>query len=218
MSYKNLVKKLEIERKLEKPEGIITSKEIKKFCKNKSINLDYGMAIGYLLNNNYLERILRGIFYIRTLEEKKKSISKINFIDAIIESMKIKGVNNWYFGLETALKMNNLTHETFFVDTIINDKIKNSKPLEVLGHKVKFTKIKGVDYSFGIKKAKTKSEKEYFYSDPERTLLDIAYLEKYRGKSNESIRYKIVDYKTNNLTLKDHSKNYPKTVKEIFEK
>jgi predicted transcriptional regulator of viral defense system len=216
MSYKILVKKLEIERKLERIDGIITSEEIKKFCKNDSINLDYNSAISYLLNNNYLERIFRGIFYIRTLEEKRDRISKIGFIDAISRAMKLKKIEHWYFGLESALKLNNLTHETFVLDTIINNKIKNNKPLKILGHNVKFRKLSGIDYSFGIKSEKTNSGMKYYYSDPERTFLDMAYLGKYNGKTKREIRYELADYNTNSLVLKEHSEKYPNTVKEVF--
>jgi predicted transcriptional regulator of viral defense system len=216
MSYKNLVKKLEIEKKLVKTDGIITSDEIKNICNNNLINLEYNYAISYLLNNGYLERIVRGIFYIRSLEEKRDKVSRINFLDVIVKVMEIKKINNWYFGLESALKLNNLTHETYFLDTIINNKIKNNKPLEILGRKVKFTKILGVNYSFGIISGKTNIGNKYYYSNPERTILDIAYLGKYNGKTKKEIKYDIKEYTVNPLVLKEHSNKYPNTIKEVF--
>jgi predicted transcriptional regulator of viral defense system len=216
MSYKNLVKKLEIEKKLVKTDGIITSDEIKNICNNNLINLEYNYAISYLLNNGYIERIVRGIFYIRSLEEKRDKVSRINFLDVIVKVMEIKKINNWYFGLESALKLNNLTHETYFLDTIINNKIKNNKPLEILGRKVKFTKILGVNYSFGIISGKTNIGNKYYYSNPERTILDIAYLGKYNGKTKKEIKYDIKEYTVNPLVLKEHSNKYPNTIKEVF--
>ena len=217
MGYKEIVKRLEIERDLVKKDGIITSEEIKKICKEKTINLKYNAAISYLLSNNYLVRILRGIFYIKTIGEKKKGIVKINFIEGITKALKIRGVKKWYFGLETALKLNNLTHETFFVDTILNNKIKNNRPVNILGHKTKITKIKGIDFSFGIKKALTRDRKEYYYySDPERTILDIVYISKYNKKTNREIKNKISGYKYNKEKLSKYLKHYPKTIREVF--
>ena len=216
MGYKELVKRLEIERDLVKKDGIITSDEIRKFCKEKNINLNYASAIGYLLSNEYLVRILRGIFYIKTIEERKKKITKINYFDAIVKALKIKNIDKWYFGLETALKLNNLTHETFFIDTIINNKIRNTNPVKILGHKTKITKVKRIDFSFGIKKGLTKDKEEYFYSDPERTILDLAYIGRYNGETDEEIKNKISGYKYNKEKLKKYLKNYPKSMEELF--
>ena len=216
MGYKELVKRLETERDLVKKDGIITSEEIKKICKEKPINLDYNSAIRYLLPNKNLVRILRGIFYIKTIEERKKKITKINYFDAIVKALKIKDIDKWYFALETALKLNNLTHETFLIDTIINNKIRNTNPVNILGHKTKITKVKRIDFSFGIKKGLTKDKEEYFYSNPERTLLDIAYLGRYNGETDEEIKNKISDYKYDKNKLKKYLKHYPKTMEELF--
>lgn len=216
MGYKELVKRFETERDLVKKDGIITSEEIKKICKEKPINLDYNSAIRYLLPNKYLVRILRGIFYIKTIEERKKKITKINYFDAIVKALKIKNIDKWYFALETALKLNNLTHETFLIDTIINNKIRNTNPVKILGHKTKITKIGGIDFSFGIKKSLTKDKEEYFYSDPEKTLLDMAYIGKYNRETNEEIKNKISGYKHDKNKLKKYLKHYPKTMEELF--
>jgi predicted transcriptional regulator of viral defense system len=213
MSYKALIKKLEMERKLERTDGLIVSEDLRKICKISAINLDYNAAVSYLLNNGYVERILRGIFYIRTIEEKRDNISKVNFLEVMAKVMKLKNIDSWYFGLESALKLNNLTHETFFVDTIINNKIKNNVPLLVLGHKVKFTKILGIDFSFGILSEKIGSE-IFYYSNPERTILDTAYIGKYNGKSNSDIIKEINEYE--DLDVKKYFSKYPKTIKEVF--
>ena len=215
ISYKKLVKKLEITKKLEKKDGIITSSEIKEYCANTNINLKYNNAISYLLNNNYLERIFRGIFYIRSLDEKKNNTSNINYIETLSKALKLKNINKWYFGLESALKLNSLTHETFVVETIINDKIKNNSPIKILARKTKLTKINSIKFTFGIKKEKINNE-TYYYSDPERTLLDIAFLLKYNNKKIHEIKNKLADYEYDKNKLNNYLKYYPKTLKEIF--
>ncbi|MFT4305152.1 MAG: type IV toxin-antitoxin system AbiEi family antitoxin domain-containing protein [Candidatus Woesearchaeota archaeon] len=215
ISYALLVKKLYLIKKIEKKDGIITSDEIKEYCKNKIINLNYNNAISYLLNNNYLERIFRGIFYIRSIEEKKNKTSNINYFETISKALKIKNVKNWYFGLESALKLNNLTHETFFIETIITNKIKNTNPIKILNKKTKITKINSIKFNFGIKKEKINNE-IYYYSDTERTLLDIVFLLKYNNHKIYEIKNKISDYKYNKNKLNRYLKYYPKSIKEVF--
>lgn len=189
---------------------IITREEIKKYC--KTLEADYYPMINYLLGNKYLVRILRGIFYINDLEERK-SKPKISFYDAITKALEIKGIKNYYFGLESAIKLNNLTHEYFTIDYIINDKIKRPKPIDILGHKTKFLKIKPKLMKFGIKKEKIP------YSDIEKTILDIVYFGIYNKKPIAYLKNKIIDYlsKSNKKKLNKYLKYYPKTVERIIQ-
>ena len=155
-----LIEKLNWEKK-----KIITREELRGYC--KALKLDYYATIGYLLRNKYAMRILRGIFYIRSIEERKLNKLDLDYREIISEALKIKKVM-WYFGLETALKLDNLTHEFFTIDYIINDKMFRPRAFKILGHNIKFTKIKKKLLSFGIIKGNLP------YSDKEKTVLDIA--------------------------------------------
>lgn len=207
MSYKLIVEKLWRNEK-----KFITREELRSY--SKMLKLSYESVIGYLLNNKYIIRILRGIFYVRSIEEKKKDTINISFYDAIAEALKIKKITNWYFGLESAIKLNNLTHEYFTIDYIISDKLKRPKPIKILGHKVKFLSIKKELLNFGIKKDKIP------YSDAEKTILDIIYFSLYNNLSEPEIKNKIEDYisKCNRKKLKEYSKYYPKTVLRLIER
>jgi len=149
MTFKLLVKKLQLEEKKNK---FLTRVVLKSYC--KTLEIDYYSAIRYLLSNKYLVRILRGIFYIKSIEEKKSDRININYLEAIKEALIIKGIKNWYFGMETALKLNTLTHEYFNIDYVISDSLYRSEAFEILGHKIKFLKIKKDLINFGIKKDK----------------------------------------------------------------
>lgn len=201
MSYKLLVEKLGIEKN-----KIITREKLKEYC--KLLKMPYESVIGYLLSNNYLVRIMRGIFYINSVEEKKKNNVNISFFDAISEALKIKNIDNWYFGLESAIKLNKLTHEYFSVDYIISDKFKNSRSIEILGHKVRFFKIKRELTLFGINKNSIP------YSDIEKTILDIIYFGIYNGLSTFEIKNRIINILKicNKNKLFNYCKYYPKSV------
>lgn len=163
-----LIKKLHLTNKT-----FATRAELELLC--RELKIGYPIAIGYLTRHKYLIRILRGIFYVRSIEERELGKTNLNHLDAIKEALRIKGIGNWYFGLETALKLNNLTHEYFIVDTVISDRIFRAKPINIMGHKVAFIKLKPALLLFGIKKGKLP------YSDAEKTLLDFIYL-RLRGR------------------------------------
>ncbi|MEK6983483.1 MAG: hypothetical protein AABX33_02835 [Nanoarchaeota archaeon] len=207
MSLKLLVKKLHLNES-----KFIVASELKNYC--EKLNLDYYSAIGYLLSNNYLIRMLRGIFYVRSLEERKLNKADINYMEAIAESLKLKNINNWYFGLETALKLNKLTHEYFATDYIINDTLFRPKPIIILGHKIRFIKLKKSLFDFGIIK-----HNKISFSENEKTLLDLIYLSKYSGYRNIDIKNRISDlvkHCSKNKLIK-YSKKYNKTIRNFVE-
>ena len=164
----------------------IGSTTLKEWC--EELKLGYNKAIIYLTANKYLVRILKGTFYKLSLEERKFKKISISHLEAVVEALKMKGVDNWYFGLETAKKLNSLTHEYYALDYVVNDKIFRAKPISILGHKVRFIKLKKHLFSFGIKE-----HGKMRVSDNEKTLLDTIYLARYDGFSDEEIRDKASD-------------------------
>ncbi len=194
MTLKLLVKKLEW-GKLK----FITREEIKGYCRD--LGMDYYPVIRYLTHNRYLLRILKGIFYVKSIEERKLKRLDINHLEAIKEALKIKGVEHWYFGLETALKLNNFTHEYFTIDYIINDKIFRAKPIRIMDHKVRFVKISSRLLNFGIVKHPLP------HSDLEKTFLDFVYLKKKERGNFELLK------KCSKKKLHRYSTRYPKNMK-----
>ncbi len=206
MTLRILVKKLELLRR-----KFIVREELKSYC--KGLKLDYYTSIMYLTSNNYLVRILRGIFYVKSIEERKLDKVDISFEEAISEALSIKGVKKWYFGLESAIKLNNITHEYFAVETIISDKLSRPNPFNIMGRKVRFVKLNKKLLEFGVIKNR------FNYSDAEKTVLDFIYLGKYNRNPDESIRNKVADYIGNckKPKLRKYSENYPKTVGKLVE-
>ena len=205
MTLKLLVKKLYLNKK-----KFIVNDELKNYC--KKLSLDYYSAIGYLLSNNYLIRLLRGIFYVNSIEERKFKKTNISYMEAIAEALKLKDIKNWYFGLETAMKLNNITHEYFAADYIISDALFRPKPIHILGHMIKFIKLKKPIFSFGI----IRNNKIHF-SENEKTLLDFVYLSRYGGSSSEEIKNRIsglIKYCSKNKLIK-YSKKYNKAVRRF---
>ena len=181
MTYKLITRKLYLDDK-----KFIKSDLIRDYC--KTLNMDYYVTIRYLISNRYLIRILKGIFYRPSVEERKFNRLDVYYLDAINEALKLKNIKKRYFGLETAIKLNKLTHEYFAVDYVITSEIFRSRPVNILGHKIRFVKLKEGLFNFGIK------SRGISYSDVEKTILDMIYLSKYDGLSDEEIKSKVSEW------------------------
>jgi len=206
MTYALLVRKLE-----RRESKFISREELETHC--KELELDYYHTISYLISNRYLLRILRGIFYVKSIEERKLKTVNINHLEAIKEALSRKGVKNWYFGLDTALMLNNLTHEYIPTTFVISDTISRPKPFDILGHKVKFIKISERLFGFGI------LDKGVPYSDPEKTVLDMIYLARYNNLTYPEIEDRTADTikHCSKNKLGGYMKNYPKSMRKIVE-
>lgn len=192
--------KLVVEKLLRRESKFITRKELEKDC--DKLNLDYIPLIKYLLRHKYLERTFKGIFYVYSLDERKLGKLEKNIYEILTKALELKKIKNWYFGLETALKMNNLTHEYYTTIFIINDTIFRAHPINILNHKIKFYKTKKL-FSFGIKKD------IYTYSDPEKTILDMIYFKHIKGLNE-------YEEKLSKNKLKKYVKKYGSRIEKII--
>ena len=206
MTMNPVLKKLHLENR-----EFVKSDKIKGHCRD--FVLDYNNTIRNLSARGYLVRIFRGIFYVKSFEEVKMGSMKYSHLELISKGLELKGISNWYFGLNTALKLNNATHEHFTVDYVVNDTLFRSKPINIAGYKFRFVRLKKSLFTFGIKR------KKYRYSDLEKTILDLIYLSRYSSVPKEKIVIDIEDYIENISTskIKKYSSRYPKTVQKILE-
>jgi predicted transcriptional regulator of viral defense system len=206
MKMSLLLKKLRMEGK-----EFVTSAELKRYC--RSMKLNYESVIRYFVSRGYLMRIFRGIFYVKSLDEIKLGKAKYSHLELVAKGLEMKGVKNWYFGLYTALKLNNMTHEYFAIDYVVNDKIFRAKPMSIAGHQFKFVKISSTLLKFGITRGKLS------YSDAEKTILDFIYTWRYNGIPKDRIALDVTEWARNisKEKIREYAKRYPKTVREIVE-
>jgi predicted transcriptional regulator of viral defense system len=200
-----LLKKLRLDNR-----EFVTSTELKEYCKRMKLN--YKSAIGHFVSRGHLTRIFRGIFYVKSLDEFKLGKTKYNYRELVAKGLELKGVKNWYFGLYTALKINNMTHEYFAIDYVVNDKIFRAKPTKIAGYKFKFVKFKSSLFKFGITKDGLR------YSNPEKTILDFIYMWRYNGIPKKKIVADASEW-TNNKSkskIEEYAEHYPKTVQDVI--
>ncbi len=156
-----------------------------------------------MLNKDYLITIFRGVYYLKSYEEKKLNSLKYSPYELLALGLEKKGIK-WYFGLNTALKFLGLTHEVFPVNIIINNKFNRTKPMKIAGSSFFFIKLKP-DLFFEIKETKTKNNICLYYSRLEKTLLDMIYLKK---------NINLSEYKFNKFLFLKESTKYNRIVKK----
>jgi len=199
-----LLKKLRLDKK-----EFITSEEFKRYC--DSMHLNYKNILRYFVYRGYLVRIFKGIFYVKTTDETKFGQSKYSHLELVHKGLELKGIKNWYFGLYTALKLNNMTHETFSVDYVVNDQLFRSKPISISGYKFRFLKFAPKLLLFGIVEGNLR------HSDSEKTILDFIYLWRYNGVPKDKIILDVSDWAKDCSVkkIKEYAIKYPKTIQEI---
>ena len=207
MTFELLVRKL-----LLREDRFIPNTEIKEYC--KILHLTYNAAIRYLLKYDYVKRIIRGFFYVPAIEERKLKTIGVTHLEAVSKAMEHKRIRNWYFGFDTAIKLNKLTHEYFAIDYVVSDAIFRSKPITIFGHKVKFVKLNSRLFGFGTIRAG-----DLVYSDVEKTILDTIHIGKYGGKPDARIGDEISDMleHASKNKLARYSKHYTKSVRNFVE-
>lgn len=207
MNQSIIWKKLVIQNK-----RFATSEDIKVL--SNDLNKNYNDVVHHLQKYKYIYRIFKGIFYIKTPNEIKLGRLDLPLYKIISEALKIKGVKNWYFGLETALKLNNMTHEYFTIEYIISNQYRTTKTINILDRDFKFIKWQDAITNFGI----INSQNKIKYSDKEKTILDMAYRKSLKNLNYEAISI-VEEYleSINKTKIKNYLEHYPKGLKTLLQ-
>lgn len=173
---------------------VVSSDHIKEIAKR--IGKGDTRSLRYLQEHGYIYRILRGTFYVKSPEEIERNYFKYSIYEMVSEALKLKGVEYWYFGLETASKMNRMTHEYFTVDYVITDSFRTTKTIEILGSKYLFLKwsMKNAQADGRVKRI-TDHGSSIFYSNKEKTVLDISYKKYLEDKDERSAIAPLIEFR-----------------------
>ena len=208
MKVSKLLSKLWADRK-----EFVTSDVLKDYCKR--LCLDYNTTVKNFVHRGHLTRIFRGIFYVRPPEGLVLGRAKYNHLELVAKGLEMRGVRNWHFGLHSALKLNNMTHEYFVIEKVISDSVFRQKPIKIAGYDFKFIKISPSLFDFGIK-----ADGLLRYSDPEKTILDFVYLWKQDGRDDQRIVMDISEWAENvsKEKMQGYVRHYPKSVARISDR
>lgn len=149
--------------------------------------------------------VFKGYYYIISPEEKIGSYYQYS-VNEMVYAVLNKCNITWYLGLESALEKNKLIWQSIAKPVILNDSISGEKT--ILHVPYEFHKIKKHFLTFGFIKKKTNNRITFYYSDPEKTLIDYQYFHK-------KIPSDLLPYKKQNKTrsyLNNYSKSFKKKV------
>ncbi len=191
----------------------ITSDELKKYCEELYSN--YWRISDYLISRGYLLSILDDIYYVKTANEINRKKLKYPFLELLSKALKYKRVNNWYFGLYTALDLMNINYDhqdNYFY--LINDKILLNQPTKILGKKFRLLRFKNSLFDFGIIHNKTR------YSDHEKTILDLIYLWEYNHMNENKILIEVSKLLSgiSEEKILEYSQHYPESNQKLLKK
>ena len=176
----------------------------------RKFEVDSRYTVNYMSAYGYLVRILNDVYYVKTLEEfsSRRAVDVHRVISLGLEELGV----NWYFGLNTALRMNGATHEYSDTVFVVNDRIYRNKEVRIAETRVKFIKINSRLLGFGVV-----AENGVRYSDLEKTLLDMIYLSRYRSVPEGRIAAAVEEHKENvdGGRMREYLSSYPMKVGEV---
>lgn len=200
-----LLEKLWIDKKT-----FVSAEELGAYC--AKLGWDHASLIHYMIKMRYILRVFKGMFYVRSSSELRKRACRYNHLELAARGLGMKGVDRWYFGLHTALKINNMTHEFFTLDDVISDSFRRSKVIRINGNRFKFTRVSPRLFGFGIVQKGVMR-----YSDPEKTILDFIYLARQDGVHPVKAAMDVADWSESVSATKmlKYAKRYPATIQKI---
>ncbi len=179
----------------------------------RRIDLNPDATIRTLSENRRLLPLFKGFYYLCKPEEilLHKGFNPLNLF---ARGAKAKDIGTWYFGLHTALRLHGMGHEYRLDEHVISDAFYRPNGVPIAGRRFIIHKWRAEMGRFGVVR-----KGEYFVSDPEKTVLDFAYLDYYAmakgrapsGTWREHLESVRVD------TLRSYLPNYPEAVRGMVE-
>jgi predicted transcriptional regulator of viral defense system len=198
------------EKMLIEDRKIVTSDEIREL--SEQLGKEPKQSLNYLQRHGFITRILRGIFYVKSYEERKKGQAECSLYDMLAMALETKGVRKWYFGMETALKFNLMTHEYFTVDRVITDSFRTTKVIKINGTNFSFIRWNERHFDRGIV-----TNGRIRYSDKEKTVLDLIYRDYLNGKEKFTDAYSEYVDQLSKERFMDYLSDYPPRFREAME-
>lgn len=199
-------------RLLAEGDKIVTSDKVLDASRN--IGKDYIRSLRYLQEHGYLTRVFRGVFYVNSPRERETGALDSPVLKIVAESLALKSVSHWYFGLETALRINGMTHEYFTVNCVITDSYRTTKVIGIAGTRFRFLKWSRGHFDQGVRR-----EFELKFSDKEKTVLDMVYKRYLDRRDEDEAVSPYVEYERmlDKRVVRAYLRDYPRKVQGIVQ-
>ena len=190
----------------------VTGEEVAALARRLGRRPDH--ALRHLRRAGYLLPLFRGHYYIRGPEELRLGNPRLNPLELFAIAADRKGIGTWYYGLHTALRLNGMTHEERRDEAVISDSFYRIHGVSI-GHKrFVIRKWRAEMLTFGLI-----GRGPYRYSDPEKTVLDFAYWDYWRGSKGkpETRAWREHASRMDERKVRRYLRHYPRTVASLVE-
>jgi hypothetical protein len=184
---------------------------------SKNLYYNYNNMIEYVVSRGFLFNILNDTYYVKSQDEFNSVNNdnlKYSSLELISKALKFLDVENWYFGLYTALKFHDISFNNGNVDYLMFSNMIGAKPkITVSGQDCKFIRLESRLFKFGI----IEKRNEVKYSDLEKTVLDLMYLWHTNNMPNHKIKSGILKYfKLGRIdTINEYCSHYPENIQQL---
>jgi len=187
----------------------VTKAELGELCSRFEVDLNY--FVNYAIRYGYVIRILRGLYYVKTVEEFKLGRA-LDLLRALALGMERLGIK-WYFGLHTALRLSGVTHEYYDVVFVLNSSLYRPKPIRIGDERIRFIKIRPNLVEFGFIK-----RNGLVYSELEKTILDFIYLSRYGSVPRNQALTVLREHAglLDRRKLAEYAEHYPRTMRGLL--
>lgn len=158
---------------------LITSEVLREMARRIGSRPEH--ALRHLRREGYLIPLFRGFYYVRTPEEVRLHTERHDPLELFALAARAKGIREWYFGLTTALRLNGLTHEDRREESVVSRSLYRIHGIPIGSRRFVIHKWGPELFGFGLNRRGT-----YRVSDPEKTVLDLAYLDFWRVRKRHS--------------------------------
>ncbi|NNN17094.1 MAG: hypothetical protein HKL79_01850 [Thermoplasmata archaeon] len=158
---------------------VLTSEELREMARRIGARPEH--VVRHLRREGYLLPLFRGFYYVRTPEEVRLHTERHDPLELFALAARAKGIREWYFGLTTALRLNGLTHEDRREETVVSRSFYRIRGVPIGSRRFVIHKWDPALFGFGLGRRGT-----YRISDPEKTILDLAYLDLWRVKKGHA--------------------------------
>lgn len=177
------------------------------------IDLNAASAIRTLSKTDRIVPLFKGFYYLREPNEILLHATT-SPLDLFARGAKAKGIGSWYYGLDTALRLNGMTHEYRNDELVISDAFYRPNGITMAGRRFVILKWRPSLTRFGMKR-----KGNYFWSDPEKTVLDLAFHDYYsvsKGRPATGVWKEHLE-NVNHAVLESYLVNYPARVRAMIE-
>jgi len=158
---------------------VISSNDVRKAA--ATFQMDPRAALVSLTRSGALEPVVfRGTYYVRNRDERDLRTIEEDPLRILARACNIKVGKNWYFGLATALKLAGVWGQQSLTTITIITKMRVRSKGFFAGYVVEFKLL-----SIGSFESMIRDDGVIRYSEPVRTLLDLAYFGARRGNSGQ---------------------------------